>query len=81
MHKYDIENCALEASKHFRNTWMRKWDWDYVDLRSAIREACKVQRVGKDKCEIFTRKKGDKKIIVVYQWEFQVLFVITGSEG
>ena len=26
-------------SKHFRNTWMRKWDWDQTDLREALRDA------------------------------------------
>ena len=81
MHRYDIETCNLEPSKHFRNTWMRKWDWDYVDLRSAIRDAYKVQRAGKDKYEIYVRKKGERKLIAVYQWEHRTLFVITGSEG
>lgn len=81
MHEYDIESCKLEASKHFRNTWMRKWDWDYGDLRDAIRDAYATDKVGRNKYEIHVRKKGAKKLIVVYQWEFETLFVITGSEG
>jgi len=81
VHRYDIETCRLEASKHFRNTWMRKWDWDYADLRGALRDAYKVNKVGKDKYEVYVRKKGDKKLITVYQCEIETMFVITGSEG
>ena len=81
MHEYDIENCKLETGKHFRNTWMRKWDWDYTDVRDAIRDAHATDKVGRNKYEIHVRKKGEKKLIVVYQWEFGTLFVITGSEG
>ena len=81
MHIYDIKSCRLEASKHFRNTWMRKWDWDYVDLRNAIRDAYATKKVGKNKYEIFVRKKGSKKIIAVYMWENETLFVITKGEG
>lgn len=81
MKSYDIKTCALEASKHFKNTWMRKWDWDYRDLRAAIQDAYKVEKIGKKKYEIYVRKKGEKKIIAVYYWEFETLFVITGGEG
>ena len=81
MHEYDIETCELEASKHFKNTWMRRWDWDYLDLRNAIRDAYTTEKVGKEKYEIYVRKRGEKKLIAVYQWEFETLFVITGSEG
>ena len=59
---FDIEKCKLEASKHFKNTWMRKWDWDYHDLRDAIRNAYETKKVGKKKYEIYIRKKGEKKI-------------------
>ena len=81
VHKYNIETCRLEVSKHFRNTWMKKWDWDYEDLRDAIKNASKTKKVGKKKYEIFIRKKGEKKIVVVYYSEFETLFVITGGEG
>lgn len=81
MHEYDIETCKIEASKHFKNTWMRKWDWDYHDLRNAVRDAYRKDKVGKEKYEIYVRKRGEKKVIAVYQWEFETLFVITGSEG
>lgn len=79
---FDIECCSLEASKHFKNTWMRKWNWDYLDLRDAIRGAYKIEKVGKTKYEIYTREKGSsRKLVTVYYDEFGTLFVITGSEG
>ncbi len=77
----DAHSCNLSVSKHFRNTWMRKWDWDYHILRDAIANAYRVEKSGKYKFEAFTRKKGGKKIIFVYQWETDTIFVITGSEG
>jgi len=81
VYEFNIKTCKLVASKHFRNTWMRKWGWDYVDLRCAIRDAYEVQRAGKHKYEAYTRKKGGKKIIIVYHQNFDSLFVITGGEG
>jgi len=78
---YDIESCSIEASKHFRNKYMRKWNWDYKDLRDALREA-HIGRVGKDKFEAVRKgKEGSKKIIFVYYKEFETIFVISGSEG
>ena len=79
--KYDIDTCELEVSKHFRNTWMKKWDWDYEDLRDAIKNAYKTKKVGKNKYEIYIRKKGEKKVVAVYYWEFETLFIVTGGEG
>jgi hypothetical protein len=59
---------------------MREWDWDQFDLREALRQAHKVSRVGKDKCEVFTRKKGDRKLVIVYDEQTKEVFVITGTE-
>lgn len=60
---------------------MRKWNWDYKDLRDAVREA-RVVKVGKDKFEAHAKgKEGSKKIIFVYYKEFETIFVISGSEG
>ena len=78
---FDINKCKLETSKHFKNTWMRKWNWDYHDLRESIREAYEIKKIGKKKFEIYVRKKGEKKIIAVYYIEFDTIFIITGSEG
>ena len=81
MNYFNADKCKLEASKHFKNTWMRRWDWDYHDLRDAIRNAHKTIKIGKTKFEIYVRKKGENKIIAVYYVEFETIFIITGSEG
>lgn len=80
MKEYDPDTCAIHSSKHFKNTWLRKWGWDYVDLRNAIRDAYKVDKIGKRKYEAWVRKKGLKKIVFVYYAEFDTIFVITGTE-
>jgi len=78
---FDIDKVHIYVSKHFRNTWMRKWDWDQIDLREAFRTSYKVSRVGTRKREIFVRKKGHKKLVVAYDSEYDEVLVITGSEG
>lgn len=78
---FDIDEVSIDVSKHFRNTWMRKWDWDQFDLREALRDAYKVSRVGKDKWEVFARKKGEKKLVIVYDEQTKEVFVITGTEA
>ena len=79
---YDIDSCTIEPSKHFRNIYMRKWGWDIFDLRDAIKMAYKVDKVGKVKYEIYTRKgEGSKKIIVIYDNEEKTMFIISGAEG
>ena len=77
----DFETCKIEVSKHFRNRYMREWNWDYLDLREALKSAYRTDKVGKTKYETYTRKKGGKKIIFVYYIELETVFVISGSEG
>ena len=78
---YTLESCELQVSKHFRNKYMKKWNWDYRDLRDAIREA-KVVKVGKDKFDAFVKsEEGSRKMIFVYYAEFETIFVISGAEG
>ncbi len=48
---FDIDSVELYASKHFKNKYMFRWNWDYVDLRRAIKEARKIEKVGKEKYE------------------------------
>lgn len=81
MKSYDIDACELDVSKHFRNKYMRKWNWDFVDLREAIKNAYSVQKAGKKKYETYVEKKGSKKIIFVYYSDFDTIYVISGSEG
>ena len=60
---------------------MRKWAWDLVDLREAFREAYRVSKVGRTKWELFVRKKGEKKLVAIYDPQTKEVFVITGAEG
>ena len=78
--EYDIDTCQIELSKHFRNDYMRKWNWDMYDLREAIKNAYKVDKLGKTKYEVYTKKGGSKKIIFVYDNLDKTIFVISGAE-
>ena len=78
---FDVDRVHIEVSKHFRNTWMRRWDWDQGDLRDATREAYRSEKSGRSKWDIYVRKKGDKKLVVVYDAEREEVFIITGAEG
>ncbi|MBI5398182.1 hypothetical protein HZB03_01840 [Candidatus Woesearchaeota archaeon] len=50
-------------------------------MREAIREAYKIDKVGKEKFEIYVQKAGFKKIISVYYALEEELLCITGSQG
>jgi hypothetical protein len=68
----------IKSSKHFRNTWLRKWDWDINDLRSALINA-RIDKIGKTKYEAYVKdKKSSRKIIFVYTGD--EIFIITGAE-
>ncbi len=72
----------LRPSKHFRNTWMRRWDWDMYELRTALKESYKTVRVGSRKFEVYTRhgaRGGSRKLIVVDYPDG--IFIISGAEG
>ena len=75
----NFNTCMIEASKHFVLKYMKRWDWDFADLRDALRGAYKVEKVGKKKYEAYIRKGGSRRIVYIY--EFDTVFVITGSEG
>ncbi len=79
--KINFDTCKIEASKHFVLKYMKKWGWDFMDLREALKCAYKIDKVGKKKYEAYVRKDGSKKIIFVFYFEFDTVFVITGSEG
>ena len=78
---FDIDSVALSVTTHFRNTWLRRWGWDQYDLREALRDAYTVVRVSGTKFELYVRKKGSKKLVVVYDEETNEVRVVTGSEG
>ena len=78
---FNIESCKIEVSKHFMLKYMKNWDWDFNDLREAIKTAHKITKVGKQKYEVYVRKKGSKKLIFVYYIDNDTIFVIGGSQG
>ena len=59
---WNIETAHSEASKHFVLHYLRSWGWDFLNLRDAIRAAYKVDKVGKNKYEVYVQKKGFRKI-------------------
>lgn len=79
MINFDLE---IKPSKHFRNTWLRKWDYDMNDLRAALKEADKVVKIGTNKYEAYTKYKtkgkGRKIVFAAFPNE---IFIITGAEG
>lgn len=78
---FDPDAVRIDASKHFKKTWMRKWGWRYLDVREAIRDAYRVSQAGGPKWEVFTRKKGEKKLVIAYDEANEEVYVITGGEG
>ena len=76
----NIQTCKITVSKHFRNTWMRKWNWDFHDLRDAIDSASTIEKIGKKgKYEIYTSYDGPKKLIISCQFENEII-IFTGTE-
>ena len=69
----------INLSKHFRNTWMRKWNWDMNYLRSALTETYKIDKVGNNKYEAYT-KKGGKNRKIIFTIINDEIFIITGAE-
>jgi len=78
---FDINSVEIYVSKHFKNKYMYMWNWDYKDLRKALKDAHTIKKEGNEKYEAFVNWRGSKKIIFVfYKFENQI-FVISGSEG
>ncbi len=78
---WDVETVKISVSKHFALKYLRRWGWDFHDLRDAFREAYKIEKVGEIKYEIYVQKGGFKKVILVYYDFEEEIFCITGSEG
>ena len=78
----NLNGYKIRPSKHFILTWMRKWDWDIHQLRSAIENAYKIEKVGKNKYESYLRKEGkSRKLIFIKDEDYKEIFIITGAEG
>ena len=74
------QRVKISVTKHFALKYLRKWGWDFHDLRDAITDAYKIKSIGRNKFEIYVQKSGFKKIITVYYTEEDELLCITGSE-
>jgi len=78
----NIEGYKIRPSKHFILTWMRKWDYDIHSLKNMLENSYKVEKVGKNKYEVYTRAKGkSRKLILIKDDDFKEIFIITGAEG
>lgn len=78
----EITDYKIRPSKHFILTWMRKWDYDIESLKDLLEKAYKIDKVGKNKFESYTRTKGkSRKLIFVKDEEYKEIFIITGAEG
>ncbi|MAG02607.1 hypothetical protein CMI42_04680 [Candidatus Pacearchaeota archaeon] len=61
---------------------MRKWNWDIFSIKKALEDSYKVDKVGREKYESYTREKGkSRKIIFIKDEECKEIFIITGAEG
>jgi len=69
----------LRPSKHFRNTWLRRWDWDLVQPREVMR-SWRMERIGEAKYEIRMRVGGKGRKVVLVDCEEET-FIMTGAEG
>ena len=79
--RWHSETVKISSTKHFALKYLRRWGWTFNDLRDAIRDAYKIEHVGKNKFEIYLQKSGFKKIITAYYAEENEIVCITGSEG
>jgi len=78
----DINGYKIRPSKHFILTWMRKWDYEIYTLKDVIEKAYKIDKVGRQKYEIYIRAKGkSRKLILIKDDEYKEVFIITGAEG
>jgi hypothetical protein len=78
---WDINHVNLVITKHFSRIYLSKWGWDYHLLREAIKDAYKIEKLGKVKYEIYIQKSGFKKIITAYYGDNNLLICISGSKG
>ena len=50
---WNSDTVQLKVTKHFALVYMRKWGWDFHDLRDALQAAYKIEKMGKTKFEIY----------------------------
>jgi len=78
----DFTTYKIRPSKHFMLTWMRKWDYDIYSLKTTLEKAYKIEKIGKQKYEAYTRVKDkSRKLIFIKDEEYKEIFIIIGTEG
>ena len=78
----NLKDFKIRPSKHFILTWMRKWDYDIYSLKGALENAYKIDRIGKNKYEVYIKSKNkSRKLIFIKDEDCKEIFIITGAEG
>ena len=78
---WNANTVKISVTKHFAIKYLRKWNWNFHDLRDAFQDAYKIESAGSEKFEVYIEKGGFKKVIVVYYTAAEELVCISGSEG
>lgn len=79
---FNIKSCTINITKHFRTKYMEKWSMRQEQVRTAITEAYRVEKVGRHKYEAYFRSSGkSKKIIFAYDRFFDEISIISGAQG
>jgi hypothetical protein len=78
--RFDPDEVRIEPSKHSRNLKMRKWGWDVTDLRDSLRSPVRVVPRRRQNLEVWVQKGSSKKLVLSFNREVGLVFVITGTE-
>lgn len=77
-----VDDYKIRPSKHFVLGWMRKWDYDIPMIKSSLKRAYWIEKVGNEKYEAYFRHKGkSRKLIFVKNDSRKEIFIITGAQG
>ena len=78
----NLTGYKIRPSKHVIKTWMRKWNYTLDEMKNAIENAYRTEKVGKYKYETYIRTKGgSRKLIFIKDDEYKDILIITGAEG
>ena len=78
----NFELYKIRPSKHFIQSWMRKWGLNSYELKGVLNKNYKKEKVGKYKYEAYIRRKEKSiKIIFILDEDYKEILIITGAEG